>query len=335
MMNRGEMVEKVGVLCEDTSHSTYPVSRVRESLNDMAESLTNYLAALPHAPWMRRVEAMIGNGVTTAFPIGNVRFTRLIYAFRRNDQANVVIINEHEKHSLTYSAGIDLDGKIPVYLSFLADTRLSFIVALTGATGGTFTFTMLGGTTAAIAWNASAANVATAITSNIPAAVGNVSVTGSIGGPWTVSVVGSLLHTVNTNAIGLVNNSLTGIAPAAAFAVTRLYSEFLNFTQAPPAGETWDVTYSVSPAALADNIADDAKRFDTLPGHADILVAYRSALSLLGIHIDSQDRIAADYQDLMGTFKRNMAQARSKGHVEQVLWGSARTRTARGYNIPR
>jgi len=55
------------------------------------------------------------------------------------------------------------------------------------ATGGTFTLTFNGATTAAIAYNATAATVQTRLIALATVGMGNVAVTGSAGGPWTVT----------------------------------------------------------------------------------------------------------------------------------------------------
>ena len=53
------------------------------------------------------------------------------------------------------------------------------------ASAGTFTLALAGGVTAAIAFNAAAADVQTALEAVVGS--GNVAVSGSAGGPWTVS----------------------------------------------------------------------------------------------------------------------------------------------------
>ncbi len=63
-------------------------------------------------------------------------------------------------------------------------------VTITNATGGTFTLTFSGQTTAAIAYNAAAAAVQTALENLSNIAPGDVVVTGSAGGPWTVEFQG-------------------------------------------------------------------------------------------------------------------------------------------------
>lgn len=63
------------------------------------------------------------------------------------------------------------------------------VVTITGSpTGGTWTFTVGGQTTAGIAHNASAAAVQSAIAALSGVGVGNVTVTGSAGGPYTVTL---------------------------------------------------------------------------------------------------------------------------------------------------
>jgi hypothetical protein len=79
-------------------------------------------------------------------------------------------------------------------------------VSLMGSpTGGTFTLTYNGSTTSAIAYNASAATVQTAITALSSVGSGNAAVSGS--GPWTVTFL-------NTSGVGVplmtATSSLTG-----------------------------------------------------------------------------------------------------------------------------
>lgn len=66
-------------------------------------------------------------------------------------------------------------------------------VTVTGVpTGGTFTLTYSGQTTGAIAYNATATAVQTALTALSNVGAGNVEVTGSAGGPYTVTFQGTL-----------------------------------------------------------------------------------------------------------------------------------------------
>lgn len=77
------------------------------------------------------------------------------------------------------------------------------------ATGGTFTLTFSGQTTSAIAWNASAATVQTALQALSSIGSGNATVTGSAGGPYTVTFVGDL-GLSNVAAMTGSGASLTG-----------------------------------------------------------------------------------------------------------------------------
>jgi len=61
------------------------------------------------------------------------------------------------------------------------------LVTVSDATGGTFTLTYGGQTTAAIAHNASAATVQTRLAALSSVGVGKVMVSGNAGGPWTVT----------------------------------------------------------------------------------------------------------------------------------------------------
>ncbi|WP_278465791.1 LamG-like jellyroll fold domain-containing protein [Gimesia maris] len=90
----------------------------------------------------------------------------------------------------------------------------------TAATGGTFTLTFNGETTATIAYNADAATVQSALEGLSSYGSGDFAVTGSAGGPWTVTFTGSLagtnvsLMTINvTNLTGAVNEVQTISSP--------------------------------------------------------------------------------------------------------------------------
>jgi hypothetical protein len=113
------------------------------------------------------------------------------------------------------------------------------LVTLTGAPeGGTFTLTYSGQTTAAIAYDATAAAVQQALEALSNIAVGDVAVTGSAGGPWSVEFDGTLAET-NVDAMTADGTNLTG-------------------------GMTPDVTIGVSQAGIANEwtqyppLTDDA-----------------------------------------------------------------------------
>ena len=76
-------------------------------------------------------------------------------------------------------------------------------------TGGTFKLSYRGAITAAIAYNAAAATVQAALEALRTIGTGNVTVSGSAGGPYTITFVGALAG-VNAVLIQLADNSLTG-----------------------------------------------------------------------------------------------------------------------------
>lgn len=76
-------------------------------------------------------------------------------------------------------------------------------------TGGTFKLSYRGAVTAAIAYNAAAATVQAALEALRTIGTGNVTVSGSAGGPYTITFVGALAG-VNAILIQRADNSLTG-----------------------------------------------------------------------------------------------------------------------------
>jgi hypothetical protein len=82
------------------------------------------------------------------------------------------------------------------------------VITLALATGGTYTLTLSGQTTAAIAYNAAASAVKTAIEALSNVGSGNTTVTGVAGGPYVVTFLGAL---ANTNLAQMTTtSSLTG-----------------------------------------------------------------------------------------------------------------------------
>lgn len=91
-------------------------------------------------------------------------------------------------------------------------------VTLAGATGGTFTLTYSGQTTAAIAFDASAAAVKSALEALSNIGVGDVNV-GKVGSVYTVSFAGALADT-NVAQMTADDSSLTGTTPTVTVATT-------------------------------------------------------------------------------------------------------------------
>jgi hypothetical protein len=92
-------------------------------------------------------------------------------------------------------------------------------VTVTGSpSGGDFTLTFGANTTSAIAYNASAVTVQTALRALASIGSGNVNVSGSAGGPYTVEFVGSLANAAQSlltkNAAGLTGGSSPNVAIA-------------------------------------------------------------------------------------------------------------------------
>ena len=108
-----------------------------------------------------------------------------------------------------------------LYAPYAAATNEVQTVTITGSpTGGTFTLTFNSQTTAGIAYNAAAADVRTALEALSNINVGDVTVTGSAGGPYTVTFGGQYLGDnvaqMTASAAGLTG----GTSPAVNVATT-------------------------------------------------------------------------------------------------------------------
>lgn len=146
------------------------------------------------------------------------------------------------------------DGTVPS-----AGTNEVQSVTLTSATGGTFTLSYGGQTTAAIAYNASAAAVQAALEALSTIGAGNVAVTGAAGGPYTVTFQSALGATdvAQMTASGAL---LTGAGAAIAVAtttpgvaaVTGIAYIPLNAAGVTPNPETVDLITQLTTQRLRD-----------------------------------------------------------------------------------
>lgn len=91
-------------------------------------------------------------------------------------------------------------------------TSESQLVTVTGATGGTFTLSFAGSTTTGIAYNAAASAVKSALEALDSVGTGNVDVTGSPGGPYTVTFKEDL-EGVDVPLMTASATGLTGTTP--------------------------------------------------------------------------------------------------------------------------
>ena len=124
-------------------------------------------------------------------------------------------------------------------------------------TGGNWTFTFNGATTANIAWNAAAATVQAAIEALSTVGTGNVVVTGT--GPWVLTFSEKLAGTYQN--IGSVTNvSLTGTTPGIAIAKTTSGAE----SDLGPKDKYWWDTYTNDTVYTSD--VTDIERFYYVSG---------------------------------------------------------------------
>lgn len=145
-------------------------------------------------------------------------------------------------------------------------------VTISNSTGGTFTLTFDGQTTAAIAYNASAAAVQSALEALSSIGVGNVSVTGSNGGPYTVTFIGDFART-NVSTMTASGTSLVGAGHAVAVAVLTTGIDGISLAWGTGTGAVREIVY-LPPAArsvrvLAEiangNIVETASAVTTKP----------------------------------------------------------------------
>ena len=150
--------------------------------------------------------------------------------------------------------------------------EVQLVTITSSPSGGTFTLTYSGQTTSAIAYNASAATVDAALEALSNIGAGDVVVTGSAGGPWTVTFATALAA---TNVAQMTGNgaSLTGATTETLTAATPTASEGPNH---------WDTVENWIPSGVP--ITGDAVRFEI--GSTDCLYGLdQTGVTLASLHI--------------------------------------------------
>lgn len=148
-------------------------------------------------------------------------------------------------------------------------------VRLTGSpSGGTFTLTFGANTTAGLAYNAAAATIQSALQGLASIGSGNATVSGSSGGPWTITFAGSLAG-ANQNQLVADGTALTG----------GTTNNVTLATVTPSSGPNhWDTAANWLPAGVPVDF--DRVRFEF--GSSDVLFGLdQSGVTLTEIEISS------------------------------------------------
>ncbi len=145
-----------------------------------------------------------------------------------------------------------------------------------GADRGTFVLTFGGVSTPAIAWNADANTIRDALMT-IPALDGNVNVTGSVGGPFSIEFTNTLAN-VDVEQLGFNPNFTGGTAAIVAITegqqptavIPQNEMQTLNLTGTPTGG-TFSLNYGgYTTGPITDNVGLTAAyikaRLETIPG---------------------------------------------------------------------
>lgn len=145
---------------------------------------------------------------------------------------------------------ITATGKYGPYAGAGSETQTATVTGT--PTGGTFTLTLDGETTAAIAYNATAATVKAALEALSNVTAGDVTVTGSAGGPYTIAFggrfTGQNIPTMTASGASLTGGSSPGVTIAtqtaggssAADGTEALAGFLMNDVQAPKTDTTID-----------------------------------------------------------------------------------------------
>lgn len=156
----------------------------------------------------------------------------------------------------------DWKPNVTIDISLFSQNGTSEVQTLTiggSPTGGTFTVTFAGQTTAAIAYNAAASAVQTALQALSTIGAGNVAVTGSAGGPYTVTFQGALAHD-NVPAMTATSSLTGGTSPSVTPATTTSGANAHYLNGYIPSGTAIGVVTATGRYGPYDNTASDGRQ---------------------------------------------------------------------------
>ena len=169
-------------------------------------------------PAVRGLAAAIVSAAKNSTAIGSL--SAVVNEGENSEAVSLTISGDSDGTPFTYDVGSGVVAETRELVRGVVGRNMRQTLALPGSpSGGTFTLTALGATTGAIAYNASAATVKTALEGLFVA--GNVDVTGSAGGPWNVETKGIYARR-DVDTVPVAGGSdLTGLITINATSVTQ------------------------------------------------------------------------------------------------------------------
>lgn len=162
-------------------------------------------------------------------------------------------------------------------------------------TGGTFTLTFGGQTTSAIAYNASASTVQTALQALSTIGAGNATVTGAAGGPWTVTFTGTLGNAAQT----LMTASGASLTPSGSVTVANVTTG-----STPPTVTPVHTTTGVLPinAVQSITVTGTAGTFTlTYGGQTSSPIAYNASAATVQTALQAVSTVGANNAVVTGS----------------------------------
>jgi hypothetical protein len=227
-------------------------------------------------------------------------------------------------YSITNTAKQFFDRDVAVVTQARYD-ELQTITVTGSPTGGTFTLTFGGNTTTGIAYNAAASAVQSALEALASIGAGNVLVSGSNGGPWSVDFTGTLGYAsqslMTKDASGLTGGTSPDVAIAEAkagsswttitsgFTLYRVYARAVftvaqaTTTQVRFHSGNYYVIITIGNAANGEfsgkTATDDTTVFSTTGAETSIPTTFSGTLKFSTFHISSARVKSLEARDLL------------------------------------
>lgn len=337
------MREEVKHLVESEG-GTFSIDKTDRAINRAAKHIHNVLSRAASIHYARgSVQFSLTPGSTTvALPTLNdmhrPRYVRAVVSsytpgFRLTEECSdrrydCCLIPERMRDSDQYRSGVDPRGRPVAFLSHSASRRNAVqTVTFTGTpTSGNWTIG-IGADLATVAYNVTASALKTALEGLESIGIGQVSsVTGSVAAGFVITFAGTLGFT-EVDDLDVAAGTLDGGTTVACATTTEGVAAWsITFIAAPISGSTtYELVYDKFCRTIRPNTGEaypelDLLTYETIPDEWHELICLRAAISILGIHNESQSALVEEHNVAYDELKSVVKAGQSAGMVQKTGW---------------
>lgn len=338
-MNRGELREEVEHLVESEG-GTFDAVKTDRALNRAAQHYHNLLGRAASIQYARGSVQFTLTALNTAIALPTLndmkrpRSVRAVVAaassgFRILDEIidpryDCCLIPERMRDSDQYRGGLDLKGRPVCFLSHSASRRnaVQTVSITAGATTGTWTIG-IAADLATVDWDVTPADLKTALEALESIGAGQIAhVSGTAGESYVITFAGTMGF-VEVDELDVTSGTLDGGAVVSiATTAEGVAAWSITFLNGSSSGSTYELVYDRNCRVIPPGISADVfdlYTYETIPDEWHYVLALRAAISVLGIHNESQSALIEEHNVAKDELAAVIKAGQSAGTVQQTM----------------